>query len=51
MLYNPEKSYTSRIGKHKPCRFSIVKKSQLTDIRKKKVVIGVKILSKNIVRS
>ena len=32
---NSEKSYTSRISKHKPCGFSIVKKSQLTDIRKK----------------
>ena len=24
---NPEQSYTTRVGKHKPCGFSIVKKS------------------------
>ena len=32
---NPEQSYATRVGKHEPCGFSIVKKTQLTDIREK----------------
>ena len=36
---NPEQSYTSRISKHEPCRFSIVKKSTLTNIREKKYLL------------
>ena len=33
---NPEQSYTTRVGKHEPFGFLIVKKSQLIDIREKK---------------
>ena len=32
---NPEQSYTTKVGKHEPCGFSIVAKSPLTDIREK----------------
>ena len=32
---NREQSYTTRVGKHKPCGFLIVAKSTLTDIREK----------------
>ena len=32
---NPEQSYTTKVGKHETCGFSIAKKSQITDIRKK----------------
>ena len=33
---NPEQSFTTEISKHEACRFSIIKKSQLTDIKGKK---------------
>ena len=36
---NPEQSYTSRVGKHEPCCFSIVAKSPLSDIREKKYLL------------
>ena len=32
---NPKQSFTTKINKHEACGFSIVKKSQLTDIREK----------------
>ena len=32
---NSEQSYTTRVGEHEPCIFSIVAKTQLTDIRQK----------------
>ena len=34
---NPEQSYTTKIGKHEPCGFSIVAKSPLTNIREKNI--------------
>ena len=33
---NPKQSFTTKINKHEACGFSVVKKSQLADIREKK---------------
>ena len=36
---NHEQSFSKNIKKHKACGFSIVKKSELTDIREKKYLL------------
>ena len=52
---NSEQSYTTKVGKHEACGFSIVAKSPLTDIREKNEDCMedcmVKIVWKNIVKS